>query len=142
MCRGGFGGSPNAGSGTATSLNISLNLQAGRIGPIPVGIAFSCTIGPGGLSGIYLGAGLVANTGGAGTGFSPRASVTSQSGDPTGWGVRGNVSGAVGGGLGGSASLFATCLECKGSDGGTAFNAGVGPAGGASGSLTFGYRWK
>jgi hypothetical protein len=143
MCRAGFGGSGSGGSGGGSSgVNLSANLQAGRIGPIPVGISLACTLGPNGVSGIYIGAGLVANSGGAATSFSPRASLNSQSGDPSGWGIRANGSAAIAVGMGGSASVFATCLSCKGSDGGVAVNVGVGPAAGPSVSLTYGYRWK
>jgi hypothetical protein len=146
MCRAGLGGSANGSDGRSPldsdGVNISLNIQVGRIGPIPVGVSLACTLGPNGLSGIYVGGGFVANTGGAFSSFSPRASFNSQGGDPSGWGVRASGSAAIAAGMGGSASIFATCLSCKGSDGGYAANAGFGPATGPSGSFTAGYRWK
>ena len=145
LCRAGIGssGSANGGAASGAGVNVSLNVQLARIGVVPVGVSLACNVGPNGLSGVYFGAGIVGNTAGAFSSFSPRASVNSQHGNPSGWGARlSGTAGFAAAGLGGSASLFSNCLMCKGAGDGWASNFGIGPSSGPSYSFTFGYRGR
>jgi len=128
-------------SPAAPAAAISVNWQIAK--QIPLGIAFSCNLGPDGVTGIYLGAGLVANSSAQATSTSGRASVTSKTGDPSGWGARANVSsGPVALGVGVSSSMYANCVtRCEDAGSGAAGNVGLGLTSGPSASFTYGYRW-
>lgn len=76
--------------------SLSLNVQLGRIGVVPVGISLACTVSNGRLTSIYTGAGVVA---GSSVAVSPRAAAGPQMsyGNPYGLGVRTSISVPVGG---------------------------------------------
>ena len=127
--------------------SVSANLQIGTIKFIPIGISFQCTYANGRFSG-YFGAGIVV---GANVSFNPRVGDAARwsSGDPTGWGFRGNLTSPGlllkgppspnGGteGLGATASYFTNV-----SGTGSSFTAGGQWVGGTpSGGLTYGRAW-
>ena len=112
---------------------VSANIQFGRIGPVPVGISLACSVSDGQISSFFAGVGIVA---GIGASYTQRygAALSSNSGDPGGWGVRSNISVPIVQGIFGfGASSFASSI-------GTATQYGAQTVGGSpSGSFTYGY---
>ncbi|MGZ5078428.1 MAG: RHS repeat-associated core domain-containing protein [Usitatibacter sp.] len=144
MCRAGLETPRTKWSPFKGTAAMSINVQLGKVyGVVPFGIAFACNLGPDGISGTYLGFGIVMNSNGNLTSTNLRASYSSSSGSPSGWGVRANAtSGPVAAGMGVSGSLYSNCYTCKAPGDGSAANFGIGPTTNPSGSFTFGYRGR
>jgi RHS repeat-associated protein len=122
---------PNANLPPPIKGTVTANAQLGNIGPIPVGVTFQCTIDNNGMKPSYLGAGIV-----IGRSLRYGATATVKNGDPSGYGVRTNISVPVvkGGGISASSVVTST---------GSVTSVGVQTVGaGASGSATYGYSFK